>query len=476
MNIWRWIHNIFKTALPFIMISCVISCSQAQVAPPTRTSEPSRTIAPTDTLLPTDTPIPTNTPEPTSSATFTPSPTFTNTPTPKSTEIPVGEHGGLIVYHSDPADEELRIVTLRVVSADGIIDTGLTFYLSFGDKQPNWSPDGRRIAFVRYLQDNEEIYVMDIAGGLSRLTDDPGVDMHPDWSPDGEQIAFASNRDGDVDIYVMDADGSGLINLTNNDDSDEAHPDWSPDGKQIVFTRFLGENPDVYVMNADGSEIERLTDTPGWDFAPAWSPAGKLIAFTSQRDGNPEIYIMNKDGSEQTRLTNNQYEDVYPAWSPDGSQITFTYNPDWDPDIYIMNVDGSGLTRVTDSPVIESEPSWAPQVSVFGEQPFFGPPFCVKDTDGDGFPETPTETFTSDDLVTFIDFPYDNMQDGMDWSHVWINDGKEMYTANKKWDGGKEGIHTSFYTMPNMGIGIWTIKFYIGDQLMQEVSCEVVEP
>jgi len=471
----RMVHILLNTALLTIMTSVVLSCSQSQIPTQTPTSEPTKTSAPTNTPLPTDTALPTNTPEPTPTSTNTPSPTLTTTPLPKNTEIPVGEHGGLIVYFSDPEEEELRILTLRVVSADGSFDTGLTFS-PIGDKQPNWSPNGQRIAFVRYLQDNEEIYIMDISGGLARLTDDPGIDNHPDWSPDGKQIAFTSSRDGDFDIYVMEIDGSGLLNLTNTTDIDEAHPDWSPDGKQIAYTGFRDGNPDVYVMNADGSGSQRLTDKPGRDVSPAWSPDGQLIAFTSERDGNQELYIMSADGSEQTRLTNNPYQDGYPAWSPDGSKIAFTHNPEWEPDIYLINADGSGLTRLTDSPAVEYEPSWAPQVSAFGEDPWFGPPFCVKDTDGDGFPETPTETFTSDDLFSFIHFPYDNMQDGMNWSHVWIKDGKEMYTANNKWDGGKEGIHTSFYTMPNMGIGMWTIKFYIGDQLMQEVNCEVVEP
>jgi len=477
MNKVSMVKFLWIIALLILMNSVVLSCNQSQVPTQTPTFAPTNTTTPTNNPLPTDTPIPTNTPEPTSSATFTPSPTFTNTPTPKNTEIPIGEHGGLIAYFSDPGEDETdRRLTIRVVGADGSFDTGLTFYPIIGDIQPSWSPDGRRIAFVRNPQENEEIYIMDIAGGLFRLTDDPGVDMHPDWSPDGKQIAFTSNRDGDFDIYVMEVDGRGLINLTNNNDTEDAHPDWSPDGNHIVYTGFLGENPDVYVMNADGSGSKRLTDKPGYDFTPAWSPDGQLIVFSSERDGNFELYVMNIDGSEQTRLTNNPYEDIYPAWSPDGSKIAFTYNPNWDPDIYVMNADGSGLTRVTDYPAIENEPSWAPQVSAFGEEPWFGPPFYMKDTDGDYLADTLTETFTSNDFFAYVLFPYDNMQDGMDWGYVWIKDGEELYTANKKWDGGKEGIHTSFYSMPNMGIGKWTIKFYIGDQLMQEVNCEVVEP
>jgi Tol biopolymer transport system component len=111
---------------------------------------------------------------------------------------------------------------------------------------PAWSPDGGRIAFTSdrdmngdcFFHDctgwNGEIYVMNADGSdPKRLTDDPGDDASPTWSPDGTRIAFSAlrNVEGGVDdpsenyeIFVMNADGSDLVQLTNN-----TSWDWQPD-------------------------------------------------------------------------------------------------------------------------------------------------------------------------------------------------------------------------------------------------------
>ena len=64
---------------------------------------------------------------------------------------------------------------------------------------------------------NFEIYAINPDGsGDVRLTNDPGNDANPDWSPDGRKIAFTSDRGGNLDIYVMNADGSGVTQLTSD--------------------------------------------------------------------------------------------------------------------------------------------------------------------------------------------------------------------------------------------------------------------
>jgi Tol biopolymer transport system component len=71
-----------------------------------------------------------------------------------------------------------------------------------------------------------DVYIMNADGsGKTNLTSKRAEDTQPEWSPDGTRIAFASDRDGDYDIYTMDADGSDVVQVTNLR-GDESYPDW----------------------------------------------------------------------------------------------------------------------------------------------------------------------------------------------------------------------------------------------------------
>ncbi len=95
-----------------------------------------------------------------------------------------------------------------------------------------------RIVFSSFRDGNPEIYVMDANGrNQERLTNHPAYDYDPDWSPDGTKIAFVSSRDGGREqIHVMDADGKNVIRLTNGRGTKGA-PDWSPDAGEthLIF-------------------------------------------------------------------------------------------------------------------------------------------------------------------------------------------------------------------------------------------------
>jgi dipeptidyl aminopeptidase/acylaminoacyl peptidase len=247
------------------------------------------------------------------------------------------------------------------MAADG---SGRTTVGPFGfNFDPAWSPDGQRIAWVKWGAGESryaEVYVMAADGSTPiRLTNDTTQDGHPSWSPDGQRIAFWSRRDGNPEIYVMNADGSAPTRLTD-DPATDYQPSWAPDGRQIAFTSTRDGNAEVYVMNADGSAPTRLTNDPAFDTNPSWSPDGRRIAFGTDRDGNGEIYVMGSDGSAPTRLTNNPAADGQPSWSPTGL-IAFSSTRDGTSQIYVMGDDGSGQTQLTNEPTHSSNsPSWGP--------------------------------------------------------------------------------------------------------------------
>jgi Tol biopolymer transport system component len=262
-----------------------------------------------------------------------------------------------------------RDADIYLVNADGSGRTRLT-RTALVEGSPSWSADGARIAFqgCRAGSDPDgdvdprtcELYVMDADGtAVTRLTENTASEGEPEWSPDGGRIAFVGCVTSDFrtcEIEVMDADGTNRARLTDNR-AVEWSPTWSPDGSKIAFVRLHGNSHadelEIHVMNADGSDEVRLTENEFQDSSPSWSPDGRTIAFETNRDKhghcpwhdctyNNELYVMNPDGSGARRVTESPADDGGPAWSPDGTQLVFArQRGEDDSDLFVASVDGT---------------------------------------------------------------------------------------------------------------------------------------
>ena len=213
-----------------------------------------------------------------------------------------------------------------------------------------------RIVFSSYRDGNAEIYVMDADGGnQENLTNHPASDTQPDWSPDGTKIAFCSRRDGGVSqIHVMDADGKNVIRLTDGR-GQKRHPDWSPDGRKIAFS--VDDLADhIAVMDADGRNREKLEDEARY---PSWSPDGKQIAFVSFRDGLSEIYVISVGGQGRKRVTHDLEPKFNSSFSPDGRRIAYDGGHEF-LHIYVVGADGRNQVRLTHNEESPSAPAWSP--------------------------------------------------------------------------------------------------------------------
>jgi TolB protein len=257
------------------------------------------------------------------------------------------------------------------MNPDGTGKTNLTASSTAVDAQPDWSPDGQKIAFLsRRDAGNREIYVMGADGSSqTRLTTDPGRDVAPSWSPNGKKILFASSRDGDFEIYLMDADGTKVRQLTDNAEFD-TEPEFSPNGEKIVFISDRTGAAAVYVMSADGDGARQLTGDELGAFAPDWSPGGREIAVFNNCcvSENSDIFVMKANGRDVRQLTQNFNNNLNPSWSPDGQKIVFdhgvidfTTGEFFPTDLYVINNDGTGLTQITNTPTFsELFPDWGP--------------------------------------------------------------------------------------------------------------------
>lgn len=216
------------------------------------------------------------------------------------------------------------------------------------------------IAFESRRSGNLDIYTVNPDGsGEKQLTFDPANDREPAWSADGRRIAFVSSRgQGDDEIYVMDWNGANQRDVSNHSPGTDSDPAWSPDGQRIVFTK----DQDIYTVNADGTGLKPIVTGPAIDYHPSWSPDGIHIAFNSNRSGNADIYMINADGSgPTTQLTNNPSQDYSPAWSPDGQRVAFYSFRDSNWEIYVLNVSDGGATprRLTSSSSTDASPTWS---------------------------------------------------------------------------------------------------------------------
>ena len=218
-----------------------------------------------------------------------------------------------------------------------------------------------RVVFTSWRDRNHEIYIMDSVGGnRERLTHNPANDTDPDWSPDGTKIAFASaGRDGKRQIYVMNADGSHLKKLA--DSRDNTDPDWSPDGGKIVFTVHPDRINDwvnhIAVMDADGENRVVLENDAS---VPSWSPDGGKIAFVSWRDDRNEIYVIGADGQGLERLTDDFLGGQSLSFSPNGRRIASDPRDEEFYHIYVMGADGKSPMRLSPNQAKHSHPTWSP--------------------------------------------------------------------------------------------------------------------
>jgi TolB protein len=207
----------------------------------------------------------------------------------------------------------------------------------WGDLDPDWSADARWIVFAT---SRNAAKGRDASGGLVYRTDlwlirADGTRMRrltrhganladyrdPDWSPDGRRIAFAKvifGLDDDWGRREYTSSSIWTVSLPKGRQQllieNAAAPAWSPDGRRIAFERGPGGHREIYVADADGSNVRRLT-TGNDDRMPAWSPDGKTLVFTSNRSrGDGDVYKLNVRTRSLTRLTSSRRIELSPAW------------------------------------------------------------------------------------------------------------------------------------------------------------------
>jgi TolB protein len=213
---------------------------------------------------------------------------------------------------------------------------------------PQFSPDGRYLAYVSYKTGVPNIVVRSGDGALVGGTSFNSTTSSPSISPGG-QLAFSSaiSGDGSMEIYVSNLDGSNPRRLTRTPKSVNISPRWNPrTGREIAFISDRGGSPQVYVMDASGANQRPLVARGGHADSPSWSPDGRYLAFTYGGAGSFQVFIADVASGQLLQLTS-QGRNESPTWSPDGRHLAFQSNRTGRWEIWQMHIDGSGQRQVS---------------------------------------------------------------------------------------------------------------------------------
>jgi Tol biopolymer transport system component len=157
------------------------------------------------------------------------------------------------------------------------------------DRQPTYSPDGRRVMFSSNRNGNLDLWLLDLAGGaLRQLTDDAAQDWDPGFTPDGKHILWDNDRGGHLEVWIANADGSGARQLTR-DGKDAENPTETADGNWVVYWSGNPEKFGIWKVHPNGSGAARLIE--GSAVGTDVSPDGRYVLYANQEQSNLRCVI-----------------------------------------------------------------------------------------------------------------------------------------------------------------------------------------
>jgi TolB protein len=170
------------------------------------------------------------------------------------------------------------------------------------DTLPQWSPDGRFVAGVRW---GGSLVVLRLSSGRLRRLTTPVSMTSPSWSPDGRRIVAQGPRG----LWIINVATGAAREFLSFDMDSVGSPKWAPDGRWIAFTRHApttGSDPpplgssQLWLVRPDGSGLRQLTHLTGADASEsAWSPDGRRLAFITKAEGrfNYAVATIRANGS-----------------------------------------------------------------------------------------------------------------------------------------------------------------------------------
>lgn len=217
----------------------------------------------------------------------------------------------------------------------------------------NWAAGGdfpaiarsqHRLAYVQ-ARTNEDLWRRDLRTGDERMIVGPDYNQqHPQYSPDGRRIAFEADRSGPHGVWTCDADGENCQEITSFAGTFGGAPRWSPDGRWLAFDSRADGKSQIYVIPSDGGAQRRVTTSTADDVVPSWSRDGRWIYFMSDRSGKFRIWKTPVAGGEAVQVTFAEGGAAFE--SNDGKYLYFSSEREGGNALFRMSVGGGGVKQV----------------------------------------------------------------------------------------------------------------------------------
>jgi TolB protein len=226
-----------------------------------------------------------------------------------------------------------------------------------GDLYPAWSPDGRRIAFRRHLEDGAVVCVVDRDGGNLRELARVSRERDPlAWSPDGTRLVYGANVGGNLEIVAHDVRTGNESRIASG-----ASHEWSPSFARadpgFAFCSDRDGTPGAWLLSSEREPARRLTPAGNIADLVSVSPSGKRAAWV---DGDGRLILWNVSASEGFGVFEPRGVISPASWSP-GEDYVVVEAFDWGTShLYVVDANDGRALMLTHSRTGEGMPSWSP--------------------------------------------------------------------------------------------------------------------
>lgn len=168
---------------------------------------------------------------------------------------------------------------------------------------PSVAAGAGRLAFSRSIL-QADLWRWEVGKKPEVFQSSTARDTSPEFSPDGKRVAFQSARSGANEIWVVNADGTGDRQVTRVPGRNNSSPTWSPDGKWITYPSGSdGHAAQIWKVEADGGTGQPWIEGPGANLNPIWSKDGRWLYWSSNRTGNYQMWRMPAGGGAAEQVT-----------------------------------------------------------------------------------------------------------------------------------------------------------------------------